>query len=475
MGAGLLVVVALTGCATPVPQSLPAQMVPASFASPAESQIWPDASWWEKFGDSELTTLVSKAQADNRDIAGATARVLQARAQSAVQRSALFPQIGGGANFLNGGCRGQSCSTSTNSANNEVSFNASYGLDLWGLARSNLRTANEQLKSTRFAAEAVTLSVTANVATEYLNVLAIRAQIAVANENIAAINSITDIIKLRVKAGTTSHLDLAREQAQIEDVEARLAALQTLEKQALFSLAVLLGELPEGFDVKTQNLDGILSPEIGAGLPSELLVRRPDIAQAEADLASAHANVDAARAKFFPQISLTGQGGLVSTTISALLHTSNFGCDYGITLLQTIFDGGNLRGQKRLAEATQQQLVASYQSKVLNAYADVEGALVEVTNTRTAEDHLRRAVDAAREAFQISQLQYRQGTTDLLTVLQAQQTLFSARDQLAQATLANRQAAVHLYESLGGGWMESREDRTQFIRYRVHPSMRRSP
>lgn len=463
LGAALLVV-SLTSCATQVPQSLPAQMVPASFISPAESQIWPDASWWEGFGDPELTTLVRMAQADNRDIAGAAARVLQAQAQSAVQRSALFPQIGGGAHFLNGGCRDRSCSTFANGANNGVNFNASYGLDLWGLARSNLRSANEQLKSTRFAAEAVTLSVTANVATAYLNVLALRGRIILANENIAAINDITEIIKLRVQAGTISRLDLAREQAQLEDVEALLLALQTQEKQTLFSLAVLLGKPPQGFDVNAHSLDGVLAPAIAAGLPSELLARRPDIAQAEADLASAHADVDAARARFFPQISLTGQGGFFNTAISGLLQASNFSYSYGATLLQTIFDGGNLRGQKRVAEARQQELVASYQNTILNAYAEVESALVEVANTRAAEEHLRRKVAAAREAFQISELQYRQGTADLLTVLQAQQTLFSARDQLAQVTFANRQAAVHLYESLGGGWLESLEDRTQFTR-----------
>jgi outer membrane protein, multidrug efflux system len=464
MPGATLLVVALTGCATQVPQSLSAQMVPASFTSLAESQNWPDASWWEEFGDRELTSLVRKAQADNRDIAVAAARILQARAQSAIQRSALSPQIGAQANFLNGDCRGQSCSTFSNGGNYGVSFNASYELDLWGLAHSNLRAANEQLKSAQFAQEAVALSVTANVATQYLNVLAIRGRIAIANENIAAINGIIALIRLRVQAGTISHLDLAREQAQVEDVEASLPALQTQEKQALFSLAVLLGEPPEGFDVKAHNLDGILAPAIGAGLPSELLIRRPDIAQAEADLASAHANVDAARAQFFPQISLTGQGGFISTTIHALLQASNFGYDYGVSLLQTIFDGGNLRGHKRLAEAVQQQLVASYQGTVLNAYADVESALVEVANTGATENHLQREVAAAREAFQISQLQYRQGTTDLLNVLQAQQTLFSARDQLAQAALANRQAAIHLYESLGGGWLESQVDRTQFPR-----------
>jgi outer membrane protein, multidrug efflux system len=463
LGAALLVI-ALTSCATQVPQSLPAQMVPASFTGPAESQIWPDASWWEGFGNLELATLIRTAQADNRDIAVAAAQVLQARAQSTIQRSVLLPQIGGQADFLNGGCRGQSCSTFTNGANNGVNFNASYELDLWGLGRSNLRAANEQLKSARFARQAVALSVTANVATQYLNVLALRGRIAIANENLAAINGIIALIKLRVQAGTISHLDLAREQAQVEDVEASLPALQTQEKQALFSLAVSLGELPEGFDVKAQNLDGIVAPTIGAGLPSELLIRRPDIAQAEADLASAHANVDAARAQFLPQISLTGQGGFITTTIRALLQASNFGYDYGAGLLQTIFDGGTLRGRKRLAEAVQQQLVASYQGTVLNAYADVESALVEVANSRTTENHLQGEVAAAREAFQISQLQYRQGTTDLLTVLQAQETLFSARDQLAQATFANRQAAVHLYQSLGGGWLENREDRTQFTR-----------
>ena len=129
--------------------------------------------------------------------------------------------------------------------------------------------------------------------------------------------------------------------------------------------------------------------------------------------------------------------------------------------MQTIFSGGNLIGQKRLAEARQQELVASYQNTILNAYADVESALIEVANTAAAEDHLRHKVEASHEAFEISQLQYRYGTADLLTVLQAQQTLFSARDQLAQVTFANRRAAVHLYQSLGGGWLENREDRTQ--------------
>jgi outer membrane protein TolC len=193
------------------------------------------------------------------------------------------------------------------------------------------------------------------------------------------------------------------------------------------------------------------------------LLRRPDIAQAEANLASAHANVDAARAAFLPQISLTGSGGFVSTAMGTLLQGSNFGYGYGLGLLQTIFDGGRLAGQKDLAEATQKEFVAAYQNAALNAYADVEFALTQVANTSRTEGHLRRLIVAAQEAFEISQLQYRQGAGELLNVLQAQQTLFSAQDQLVQTVLANRQSAIHLYEALGGGWVEGTEDRTQLV------------
>jgi NodT family efflux transporter outer membrane factor (OMF) lipoprotein len=438
-------------------------MVPKTFTgpAPAAAQVWPEAAWWKGFGDPALTALIETAQANNRDMAIAAARVMQAEAQSTIQRSALFPQIGGQAGHRNGGCSGQACQQFSSAKAFDLTFDASYELDFWGLARDNLRAANEQLKSARFAQQSVALTITANVANQYLNVLAIRRRIAIANEYIAAINRILDVVKLRVKAGSASHLDLAREQAQAEAVEAQLPGLETLEKQALFSLAVLLGRPPEGFDVKTQSLDAVLTPAIGAGLPSDLLLRRPDIAQAEANLAAAHANVDAARAAFLPQISLTGSGGFVSAAIGTLLQGSSFGYGYGASLLQTIFDGGKLAGEKDLAEATQKEFIASYQSAALNGYGDVENALVQVANTARAQDHLQREVQAANEAFEISQLQYRQGAADLLNVLQAQQQLFGAQDQLVQITLANRQSAIHLYEALGGGWVENPDDRTQ--------------
>ena len=460
-----LVGVLLAGCSTPVPQSLPPQMLPKTFTGPEveNAPVWPEASWWKGFQDDELTSLIADAQTGNRDLAVAAAHVMEAEAQTTIARSALFPQVNGGAGHVNSGCGGQSCQDFGNQKAFNLTFNASYELDVWGLAQDNLRAAKEQVKSTRFAEQAVALALNANVADQYLNVLALRQRIAIADQYIVAINDILDVIKLRVKTGSISHLDLAREQAQLEFEEAQLPALQTQEKRALYTLAVLLGRPPEGFDVQAQNLDAVQSPQVGPGLPSELLLRRPDVAQAEANLASAHANVDAARAAFLPQISLTGSGGFVSTAIGTLLQGSNFGYAYGANLLQTIFDGGKLAGQKDLADATEQDFVAQYQSAALNAYSDVETALIQVANNQKAEDHLRHEVEAAKEAFEITQLQYRQGATDLLNVLQAQQQLFGAEDQLAQTIQASRQASVHLYEALGGGWVEKAEERTQFV------------
>jgi multidrug efflux system outer membrane protein len=457
----------LVGCATHVPQVLSPQIVPGTFVGldAGRDSVWPQPDWWQQFTSPELSEFIGKAQADNRDLAVAAARVVEAHAQTTIQRAALFPQSNLQAQAQRSGPIGV---RSTNLANSPtgnafgLNLGASYEVDVWGLARSNLRAATEALKSARFAQQAVALTVTADVANTYFSVLALRRRVAIADEDIVAINGILKTIELRVSTGKSSHLDLAQERAQVESVEAELPLLQEQELEARVALAVLLGQTPESLEVKTPGLESIRPPLVNPGLPSDLLLRRPDVAQAEANLASAHANLDAARAAFLPQFALSGSDGFASAAIGALLHGPSVAWDYGGSLLQTVFDGGKLVGQKKLAEGTQQELIASYQGAVLNAYADVESALGQVKNSSEAEEHLGREVDAAREAFQISQLQYREGTTDLLTVLQSQQTLFSAEDQLAQTTLARMQAVVHLYQALGGGWSEPPGERTQF-------------
>ena len=459
----------LTACATRPPQVLTPRLVPQRFVgqAAAPAPVWPRSGWWQGFDSPELSRLIDLAQADNRNLAIAAARLRAARAQVTIERAALFPAIDGEAQAARSGVGRSALSGNGQQDSTRNSFGlgaqASYELDVWGLSRDNLRSAQEALKSSRFAERAVALTTTAAVANTYFEILALRERIAIANADIVAIDGILEIVKLKVHAGTASHLDLAQEQAQIEAVQGQLPLLREQALEAQVALAVLIGRPPEGFAVEAQSADALRLPEVAPGLPSQLLLRRPDVAEAEANLAAAHANLQAARAAFLPQFALSGSAGFSGAATSALLHGPGFLWDAGAQLVQTIFDGGKLIGQKDLAYATQEELIASYQNAVLNAYADVESALGQVRNFATQEQHLRQEVQAAREAFQISQLQYRQGVADLLNVLQAQQTLFGARDALAQARQARLQATVHLYAALGGGWQEPAGERTQYL------------
>ena len=477
---------AVAGCATPVPQALAPKYVPSGFTSPTapEAEIWPKADWWKGFGSDELDGLIVSAETDNLDLAAATARVLQAEAQSEIAGSALFPSLtlGGSAERARNGSGGISISstgvpTPTATTGNAfgLSLNAAYELDIWGKARSNLLAADELVKASTYAQQVVALTVTSDVATTYLDVLALRERLAIARQNIEAAKRILAITQAKVTNGVSSRLDLAQQQAQLSGQEAQIPALEEQEREARYALAILLGRLPEGFDVAAQRLDHIAVPAVAPGLPSELLRRRPDVAEAEANLASAHGSVDAARAAFFPQISLTGSAGVESTAVSTLFKSSAFGWSIGASLLQTIFDGGLLEGQYDLTKGQQEELVATYRSTVLNSLSDVETTLGQVASLAEQERFKTEQVNAAAEAFRISELQYREGVTDLLNVLTAQQILFTAQDQLVQIKLARIQADVGLYKALGGGWSETADAATQTIPAETTPVKASAP
>jgi multidrug efflux system outer membrane protein len=460
----------VAGCQTPVPQVLTPRDVPPAFTGPLApgAEVWPKTDWWGGFNSTELSQLVVTARTDNLDLALAMANVMQADANTDIQRAALFPQLtlsAGAARARTGAgspsTLGIAAPTSFTSNSFSTSLNASYALDFWGLAQDNLQAADEALKSARYAQEVVALTITADTANTYLDILALREEIALTQKNIDAANRILVITKAKVTNGVSSQLDLAQQQATVAAQEALIPPLREQEREAVFALAILLGRPPEGFTVTAQNLDGIATPVVAPGMPSELLRRRPDVAEAEANLASAHANVDAARAAFFPQISLTGAGGASSSAIGTLFRASSWQWSIGADLLQTVFDGGKLIGESELTKAEQQGLVATYRKTVLTAFSNVEASLGQVTNFGDEQSALEREVKAASEAFRISELQYREGVTDLLAVLQSQQTLFTAQDQLVQVKLARIQAHVGLYMALGGGWSENPDDATQ--------------
>ncbi len=454
---------AAAGCATAPPVALKAQDVPSAFtaAVPEGAPVWPAVDWWKGFGSEEMSGIVSSAQANNLDLAAAAARVLEAEANSEVAGSTLFPSLDLSAGASRSGSKATGKWHSGNSFG--TSLDASYQLDFWGKARDNLRAATENLKSARFAQETVALTVTSDAADTYLDILALRQRVAIAKSNIDAADRILSITNAKVTNGVSSRLDLAQQQAQVAGQEAQVPALEEQEHEARYTLAVLLAHTPEGFNVTDDNLDAIVAPQVSPGLPSELLRRRPDVAEAEANLAAAHADVDAARAAFFPSIDLTASGGLASTALSALFHSTSLGYSIGASLLQTIFDGGKLEGESKYARAKQEELIATYRSTVLNAFSDVETALGQVASLTEQEKFKTEEVNAAQEAFRISEIQYREGVADLLTVLQAQQTLFTAQDQLVQIRLARFQAGIGLYRALGGGWVEDMGDVTQVI------------
>jgi multidrug efflux system outer membrane protein len=442
----------LAGCTTPPPEALKQGDLPTGFTAPttpetASAPVWPSTDWWNGFSAPELPPLETTAKAENLDLLAAAARVEQAAANTGIAGSALFPLLTANGQASRSGSNVHTGIPGTSSTGNTfgIGAQASYELDIWGLNRDELRAAEQNELSARYAQETVALTITSDVANTYMDVLALRERVAIAKRNIDAAKRILVITQAKVTNGVSSNLELAQQKAQLAGEEAAIPQLEEQEREARYALAILLGRAPENFDVTAQNLDGIMPPAVKAGLPSELLERRPDVAQAEAQMLAAHANLDAARAAFFPHIDLSG-------SITQFFDPSTLAWSIGSSLLQTIFDGGKLTYQSRLARAQQTELLADYRKAVFSALSDTESAMGQVTSLTDQQRFVTEQVTNAREASRISELQYREGVTDLLTVLQTQQTQFTAEDELVQIKLARLQANVALYRALGGGW-----------------------
>ncbi|MBL6853575.1 MAG: efflux transporter outer membrane subunit [Alphaproteobacteria bacterium] len=443
-------VLGLAACTTPVPQALHPGDVPSNFTAPttaetANAPLWPALAWWDGFSAPELPPLEKTALEENLDLLAAKARVDQAHARVGISESALFPSLNANGNASRSGTNIAGLPGGNTHNNFSVGGQASYEVDLWGLNRDQLRAAEESELGSRYAAETTRLTITADVANTYLQVLALRQRIAISKQNIAAAQRILAITEAKVQNGVSSNLELAQQRAVVAGQEATIPGLEEQEREARYALAILLGRAPEGFSVNEVKLDGIVAPAVRAGLPTELLERRPDVAQAEASLRAAHANVDAARAAFFPHVNLSG-------SITQAFNPSTLAWSIGASLLQSVFDGGNLASQSDLAKAQQMELLVTYRKTVFSALSDTESAMGQVSSLQEQERLVTIQEQNAAEAYRIAELQYREGVTDLLNVLQTQQTLFNTQDNLVQIRLARLQAGVSLYRALGGGW-----------------------
>jgi NodT family efflux transporter outer membrane factor (OMF) lipoprotein len=437
----------------------PALEIPEGYKSARRSTATdapPPLDWWRGFRSRELTGLMEEAQTVNLDIAAATARFRQADAQARITGAALLPSLSSTGQESYSRTSGSSSSGLTNGGrevvNYSASFSASYELDFWGKNRDAAQAAEETASATRFDRDVVALTTLTTVANAYFQVLAAQDRLRTAQRNIASAERILNAIKDRLRAGTGNDLDVAQQESVVANQRAQVPPLRQTLDQNINALATLVSRPPEAVRVIGGSLNNIASPRVTPGLPSELLTQRPDIRRQESQLASATANVGNARAQFFPSIQLTGQGGYQSSALTSLFqpHAAFFSMVGSLT--QPIFDGGRILGNFELTKARQDELLQTYRKTVVQAFADVDNALMSIRQTTERLRLQRQVVSASRRAFDLSEQQLRAGTADIVTVLNTQTTLFQAEDLLWQAQLARLLAIVSLYQALGGGW-----------------------
>jgi NodT family efflux transporter outer membrane factor (OMF) lipoprotein len=444
-------VIALTGCATTSPLLQPKVTLAGAYdeAAPAES-IAVAADWWRQFRSQELQDLVTAALAGSPDLAIAMERVRQAEAQVSIAGASLFPTLNLGFGTSRKTSDGDAGSHASNASNTTLS--ASYEVDLWGRNAAGVRGANDALRGTIYDRDAAQLTLIAGVATSYFQLLSLRSRLDLARDNLEIAGRVQTLVSVRARNGIASQLDVDRQDSTVLSQRAALMPLEQQERQTLAALAVLIGRTPQGFEIASAGIADLAIPSIDPGLPADLLLRRPDLASAEARLAGANADLTAARAALLPSIQLTGAAGVSSAALMTILGGPNSAISLALSVLQPIFDGGRLRSQVRIAESTERELVESYRKTILTALADVESALVAAS--RVAQQEVLQAEVQAKtqNALRLAEVRYREGADDLLTVLDAQRSLFDAQDRLAQVRLDRLQAAVSLFKALGGGW-----------------------
>ena len=420
----------------------------------------PPLDWWRGFRSKELTEVIEEARAANLDIAAAVARIVQADAQARVAGAPLLPNV-----VLNGSATRLRTSQSTSAGGTtgslggserdllSTSLTASYEIDFWGKNRAALRAAEQTAVASRYDREVVGLTTVVATANAYFQVLAAQDRLRVARENIASAIRVLNLIQQRVNAGTASALDTAQQESLVNTQRAAVPPLEQTLKQNRNALAVLIARSPERVRIRGGSLRGIATPRVTPGLPSELLAQRPDIREAEANLAAADANVHNARAQFLPSITLTGEGGYQSAILRTLLRPESAFYTAAAGLTQPIFDGARIQGNFDFQKGKQDELLQIYRKAVISAFSDVETALDAIRQTALRQRLQRDVVTSSRLAFDIAEQRLSQGTIDLVTVLQTQQTLYQAEDVLVQAQLAQVLAVVSLYQALGGGWL----------------------
>jgi len=409
--------------------------------------------WWELFGDTTLNTLVREGLVRNQDLRLALARVNEARARAGIARLEQLPQIGVGGV---GGAR-QVSDSLTGLQQGEYGFfrvgaTVSWEVDLWGRLRRLSESAQAELLATEYGRRAVIVTVVSDVAVAYLELRALDTQAEIAIRTVETQRESMELAQLRFTGGVTSELDVRQGEAELARAESELARLQREVVQKENEIRVLIGRMP-GDVVRGDPLDVMDFPAtVPPGLPATLLERRPDIRAAEEQLHSANARIGAAIAARFPTISLTGAGASISEEMGDLFQTGTGFWNLAVGLFLPILDSGRSGRQVDLERARTEGAVAQYEAAVLNAFREVEDALIGIQQYQLQLEAANRQAIAARRAVEIAADRYQGGVDSYLTLLDAQRVLFGAELDESILLRAQRVSMIQLYKALGGGW-----------------------
>ena len=456
----------LSGCAVGPNYHRPAVQTPPAFHGPDQSQqlqpqsaSFADLPWWQVFHDSQLQELIRTALKQNYDLQLAVERVNAARAQLAITRSNQFPLVSLDPTF-SGGKTDQNIKSNIFSLAGDVVFQ----VDLFGRYRRATEAARAQLLGTKDAQQTVVLTLVSDVASDYFLLRDLDLQLQITQDTVRTQEDSVKLTQLRLQHGIATTLDVLQARQVLDTANAQIPDLERQIGQTEDAINILLGKYPDnvprGQPLGIETPDGwtwneSLPPQLPAGLPSELLERRPDIREAEQNLVAANANIGVAKAMFFPQISLLGSGGAAfghsqfpGSHIPAPLGVGT----YAAAASQPVFEGGALRNNLRYARSEERQALIGYQQTIQRAFGDVSDSLIGYDKYHSVRERQERSVKDLQESVNVSLMRYKGGTATYLSVLDSQRSLFAAELTLAQARNNEYQSLVQLYKALGGGW-----------------------
>ena len=470
LGAPLLLTLALTGCTVGPKYTRPVVPAPPAFRGADDAAVSSqtsiaDQQWSTIFKEPELQTLIKTALANNYDLRIAAQRILEQQSQVQITRSQEFPQItaggqGIGASF-NANALGASSNSSSNGTSNGITSPISFGSfslgatwtpDFWGLYRRQTEAARANLLAQTWAQNAVRLTLVQNVATTYIQLRALDAQLAISKQTLKTRQDSVKLTQTLETGGAAPLSDVRQAEQLLYTASSQIPQLEQQIQQQENAMSLLLGQNPG--PIAHTDPNGLAPPpqDLPTGLPSQLLERRPDIRQAEATLIAANANIGVARAQFFPQLAISASAGVGGDSFPTIFTTDSKTI-YGIgTLTQPIFEGGKLRGQLNQARAADQEMVLTYQRTIITAFHDVSNALIALKKQHDYRVEQEKLVFSAQDATRLARMRYQGGATSYLEVLTTDSNLFSAQLNLATAQQGEALTLVQLYSALGGGW-----------------------